>query len=92
MSILDDIAAMTPTQYKVTRVAFQKEASGLTAYWDVDLYNAAGQQLKRIHPVTQPDAATKAALATFYNDATAQFETLTGLTEYVPAPPEEPEL
>ena len=84
MSILDDIAAMTPTQYKVTRVAFQKDIDGLVAYWDVDLYNADGAKLKRIHPPTQPDAATKAALVIFYNDATAQLETLTGLTEYVP--------
>lgn len=85
MSILDDIAAMIPTQYSVVRVAFQKDIGGIVAHWDVDLYNADGMHINRIHPATQPDAATKAALTTFYNDATTQLETLTGLTEYVPS-------
>jgi hypothetical protein len=84
MSLLDDIQALTPTQYRVLRVAFQQTDTGIQAFWDVALHNSSGAQLQAVHPTSQPDAALKAALALWYNDSKTQLEAVTGLTEYIP--------
>ena len=87
MGVVDDIAALAPTQYEVMRLAFQQTDSGLVAFWDVRIRNAAGRILTVVHPANQPDMSTTTALASFYNASKAAFETATGLTEWVP--PEE---
>lgn len=84
MTIIDDLNALTPTQYKVLRVAFEQANASVVAYWDVRIYNAAGRELATLHPTSQPDAALLAALISWYQDSKAQFESATGLTEYVP--------
>ena len=84
MSILDDIQALMPTQYRVVRVAFQRTDTGIRAFWDVDLHNSSGAHLGAVHPSSQPSAALRAALVAWYLDSTAAFEAATGLTEYIP--------
>ena len=84
MTIIDDVQAFVPTQYQVLRLAFQVEDGQLKAYWDVKLHNSQDNSIGSVHPISQPSAALRSALRTYYDDAVTAFETATGLTEYIP--------
>lgn len=83
MSILDDLNALTPTRYHISRVTFEQSDDGIIAHWDVRVYNEDGMELSTLHPASQPDSALLSALVTWYQNSKSQFETATGLTEYV---------
>lgn len=87
MTIIDDLNALTPAQYRILRVAFEQDDGSITAHWDVRIYNVNGRELAVLHPTSQPDMALRNALVSWYQASKTQFETATGLTEYISEEP-----
>lgn len=83
MTILDDLAALTPTQYRILRVAFQQDGASIVAHWDVCIYNSNGKELAILHPTSQPNTDLRKALISWYQNSKNQFANATGLVEYI---------
>jgi hypothetical protein len=88
MSIIDDL---TPKHFKLVRFGIQREGGGAVRDSDVLILNAAGEQLRTVHPKPTITSGEKQALKGIIDRNLDAYATATGLTEWVePEPPEEP--
>lgn len=79
---------LTPTQYEVRRMGIQRQDGQVVAIYDLMIRNADGDELDMMSLDSALTAQEKAAIAAIFARDQSQFETATGLTEWIP--PEEP--
>lgn len=80
MSIIEDL---TPKHFKLMRFAIQREEGGAVLLSDVLILNAAGEQLRTVHPTPTITPQEKQGLKGIIDRNLAAYETATGLTEWV---------
>ena len=85
MSIIDDL---TPKHFRLVRFGVQREGGGAVLKSDVLILNAAGDQLRVVHPTPTITAQEKQGLKAIIDRNLDAYATATGLTEWIP--PEEP--
>jgi hypothetical protein len=82
------IEQLTPAYYRLLRIGLEKDDSSVTAIGDMEILNADGHILANHNPSTTLTPAEKQQLRAWVNRELTAFETATGLTEWVPPPPE----
>ena len=85
MAILDEL---TPAYYEVLRLGMQRQNGEVVTIYDIAIYNVDNRRMAIINRGSTLTPQERQAVVAIFTRDKAAFETATGLTEYVPPPPE----